>query len=101
MNQELTTNPNGQTDRLISQRQFCKKYGTTPALMNDFENMGVITSMRSTKQGGTIRYIENETWNSITSFIRKSSGTQESTQPLTTTKDQSKRYTLRRRQKDA
>ena len=50
MNQEITTNPNGQTDRLISQRQFCKKYGTTPALMSNFENMGVITSMRS--QGG-------------------------------------------------
>ena len=61
MNQEITTNPNGQTDRLISQRQFCKKYGTTPALMSNFENMGVIASMRSTKPGGTIRYIENET----------------------------------------
>lgn len=50
MNQEITTNPNGQTDRLISQRQFCKKYGTTPALMNDFENMGVILPCEARSQ---------------------------------------------------
>ena len=98
---ETTTRYFEQTERMISQRQFCKKYGTTPALMNYYEDLGLITSKRGQNPRGTRRYLEKETWQSIIAYMHKPDETQETASAGSDVICQTDKFKLRRREKHA
>lgn len=89
------------TDRLISQRQFCLKHGMSPRFLNELERMDVIRSNRGLNPKGTIRYVENETWNKIRDYINRPAKLQEPLSPDIKTKNENTKFQLRRRKKDA
>ena len=90
-----------QTDRVISQRQFCKKYGATPGWMNRLEDLKVIKSEPNRKPRETRRYLEKETWNCIVAYMHNPDQEQECAQPNVNSKNQCEKFKLKRRTKHA